>query len=126
MTLTLNLRGDLAKLSDAELAARLKETWEQYGAAEKRFHWWQPRWWLLGKRGPIRHPRAYQFLAALQSMGGDEWLSLLFATVLSQRDASRYVRWPDRTAAMHMSVCEIQDIIAEVERRIDQRQATTT
>jgi hypothetical protein len=125
MALSINLRGDLAKLSDEELAARLKEAWDQYEAAEKRFHWWTARGWLLGKRGPVRHPRVYQFLAAVQHTDA-QWVSLLFATALSHKDASGFVQRLDRNAGMHMSACEIQDIVDEIERRMEQRQDTKT
>jgi len=124
MSPSINLRSDLARLNDEELATRLKEAWQTYEQAEGRAHWWQPRWWLLGRRGPIRHPRAYQFLAALQAASGDAWLSLLFATVASHKDAKAFVQ-SDRTAGMHMSMCEIRDIIDEAERRVDQRKGTT-
>jgi hypothetical protein len=98
MALSINLRGDLAQLSDAELAARLEQAWQAYEVAEKRE--WTSNWWLLGKRGPIRHPRAYQFVAALQATDGG-WISLLFAAALSHKDGAGFVRWADRTAGMH-------------------------
>jgi hypothetical protein len=125
MGLNINLRGDLAKLGDDELAERLKEAWRAYEEADGRFHWWQPRWWLLGRRGPIRHPRAYQFLAALQATDGG-WLNTLFATVASHKDAAGFVRRFDRTAGMHVSICEIHDMIEEIERRLDKRQDVKT
>jgi hypothetical protein len=57
MRLQINLRGDLAKLGDGELAKRLEEAWQAYGAstANARFRVWAS--W----RGPIKHPWAYRF-----------------------------------------------------------------
>jgi len=67
MRLRLNLRGDLAKLSDVELAERLAAAWQAYDAVERptRFALWLAMMW----RGPIRHPRAYRFLSLIGNTG---------------------------------------------------------
>jgi hypothetical protein len=59
MPLSLNLRHDLARLPDAQLAERLEESWHDFSQLEldagfKLF---------ASFRGPIRHPSAYAFLS---------------------------------------------------------------
>lgn len=125
MGLSINLRGDLAKLSDAELAARLKTAWNSYEASDKLQKPWWSRWTFLGSRGPIRHPGAYRFLAALQSgAGGEAWLMPLFALLSIHSKAEESVRRLDNNASMHIDLCEIYDIVDEIERRIGRRQGT--
>src|SRR5262245_20937060 len=66
MGFSINLRGDLAKLSDAELAARLDDAWQAYRNIEAKF----PRVKLwCSYRGPVRHPWAYRFLSVLGISG---------------------------------------------------------
>jgi hypothetical protein len=59
MRFRINLRGDLAKLSDAELVDRLQAAWTAYDAAERsnRFTLWYSR------RGPLRHPWFYRLFS---------------------------------------------------------------
>jgi hypothetical protein len=103
------------------LATRLEQRWHEYEAAEKRPNWSFLSWPLVGKRGPIRHPRAYRFLAALQASSGDHWISLLFSTVASSKKHEQTLR-RDSTADMHLNLCEISDIVDELERRLAQRE----
>jgi hypothetical protein len=118
MRASINLRGDLAKLSDAELIERLQEAWRAYEVAAKK-----PWAWLLhSRRGPIRHPRAYRFLSVLAS-GGGSWLDLLFAAALSGKTAEPSLRWADPTVDAHLSLCEIRDLTDEMERRVADRRA---
>jgi len=60
MGLSINFRGDLARLSDAELAARLEHAWRAHQAAKDRVP--QCNVWY-SRRGPIRHPWAYRILS---------------------------------------------------------------
>ena len=127
MGFSINLRSDLAKLSDADLAKRLEETWHSYEEANKQGLWrgwyfWMPL--IYSFRGPLRHPRAYRFLAALQgSSGSSGWLDLLFAVALSDKRAERFLKSAGGPIVQtHMSLCEIRGIIEEVERRVEQRQ----
>jgi hypothetical protein len=122
MKLSLNLRGDLAKLTDQELAERLDQSSQAYDAAS------QSRWsgWV-GKpspiRGPIRHPRAYRVLATLPGMSGSIWIDLLVAGIASSKSgekALRWLGWPQ--VDMYLHGCEIRDIVDEAKRRMEQRE----
>jgi hypothetical protein len=114
--LVANLRQDLAQLSDAELGQRLQDAWQAYEAAEKR-----PKWSWLGwsLRGPVRHPAAYRFFAALGSSGGS-LMDVLVSTLLMGKKTERFLRW-DRAVDMHLSLCEVRDITDEIERRVNLR-----
>ncbi|HZO47309.1 MAG TPA: hypothetical protein VFB68_15545 [Xanthobacteraceae bacterium] len=125
MGLSINFRSDLAKLSDAELATRLETAWNSYEAANKLKKSWWSRWSFLGSRGPIRHPGAYRFLAALRSgAGGEAWLLPLFALLSIRSKSEESVRRLDDNASMHIDLCEINDIVEEIERRVSRRQGT--
>jgi hypothetical protein len=119
-----NLRSDLARLSDTDLAARLEEAWHEYDAAGKPARWLQ--WAILSPlhswRGPIRHPRAYRFLSVLGGADGPWWLVLLLATVISDKRVEEVFRAGGPPDA-HLTLCEILDIVDEVERRVARRQA---
>jgi hypothetical protein len=54
--LSLNLRHDLKRTSDAQLAERLERIWRDYSQAEAEA--W-PYKLLASFRGPFRHPSAY-------------------------------------------------------------------
>jgi hypothetical protein len=60
MPLSLNLRHDLKRMSDAQLAERLERTWQTYSEAEAEA--W-PYKLLASFRGPFRHPLAYPFFS---------------------------------------------------------------
>jgi len=112
-----NLRSDLARLNDADLTARLEEAWHQYESAEK------PRPGPLHSlRGPIRHPRAYRFLRSVWGFDGPWWFVLLGTIVASDKRVDEFLRAggpPDP----HLTLCEIRDMVDEVERRVAKRQA---
>jgi hypothetical protein len=111
--LAVNLRGDLAKLSDAELAERLEAAWREYEAAPRSGWWWN--WSDRPSRGPIRHPRAYRFLMLLQGSSGSPFDLLLSLAFSSKRFAHRL------RPNSELSVCEIRDIMDEIERRLKHR-----
>jgi len=126
MALSLNLRSDLAKLTDAELAHRLEQSFRAYDAANDRKRWWNSGSlsWIF--RGPIRHPRAYRFFAALTGSSGS-WLDVLFATVLSDKRSARLLGpGADVQSDLYLQVCEMRDIVDEAERRIAHRQGQTS
>jgi hypothetical protein len=112
MLLSLNLRHDLARMSDAQLAERLERTWQMYSQAEAEA--WPCR--LMGSfRGPIRHPLAYPFLSWLGvrsgitfTFGPSFWLSI--GSLLSKRGRT----W----MRMHLTLCEVRDINDEIKRRV--------
>src|SRR5262245_5796490 len=121
MRSSLNLRGDLAKLSDIELPERLEAAWQTYELANKRW----PGWWMRpsGWRGPFQHPRAYRFLSALGSSSGNGWFDFVFAAMLNGKWAEPFLRRADPSADSHLALCEIQDLTDEMERRVAQRRA---
>ena len=94
MRFGINLRGDLAKLSDAELATRLDETCKELEATKPA-----PRFSpvLAGVRGPLRHPWFYK-------------LHMLLAADM----------WPGNAgvAQRHLLECELQDLNDELLRRV--------
>jgi hypothetical protein len=113
MKIAVNLRGDLAKLSDAELAERLNAAWEAIDASEGR----RQSWWPLGKwRGPVRHRGAYRLLSVLPVVADTEpgWLASLLA--LSSKRLERLLE--GTTIARYRHLCEIQDIMDEMECRV--------
>jgi hypothetical protein len=123
MAFSSNRSDDLAALSDAELAQRLEEAWNVYEAAQQK----RNRWWFPGRRairGPIHHPGAYRFFYALERTGLGP-LELLFAAVLSDKQAGRLFRRFFPQNNMNLTLCEILDIVDEVKRRVAQRQGQT-
>jgi hypothetical protein len=111
MRLSVNLRDDLAKLSDTELATRLDAAWRTYDSTKKPWLWRGPLW-----RSPVRHPRAYRFLSLLGTSSGS-WFDLLFAAALSAKGAEPLLR---RNPAMDLdlTIYEIRDLMEEMERRV--------
>jgi hypothetical protein len=121
---SVNLRGDLAKLSDAELAEHLEAAWQAVDAAQarRRGTWFFFRSWVIAPwRGPIRHPRAYRFQSLL-SGGNPWWFVLLVASVFSGKQYERFLR-RDMATDEYLSLCEVRDITDEIERRLAQRKA---
>src|SRR5262245_30340616 len=113
MSLSINLRGDLAKLSDEELAARLAAAWERHRAAENStpgdFNIW------YSQRGPIKHPWAYR-LFSVMGVSSRWWF-------ISLRVGPGVGHGP---MGMHLALCEILDIHDEIQRRIDHEKALAT
>lgn len=119
MALALNLRGDLTKLSDAELAERLAEMWARHDASRR---------WSFGPlfsfRWPLRPPRVYRFFWALGAMRGGisgHWIDLLFPLVMSSKLTDALV---DAAKDDDLALCEIRDIQDEIERRLKLRKAS--
>jgi hypothetical protein len=113
----INFRGDLAKLTDAELAERLQKALDDFNEANNRrgiSGWSWPIWrW----RGPIRHPRVYRAFSSLfGGSNGNLFFDLVWALGLSGKLGDRLLR-KDRAIAMHLSLCEIEDLIDEAKRR---------
>lgn len=122
MTKSLNLRGDLAKLGDTELAERLEATWRDLDAVRKRRRpWWRGGGPLFPWRGPIRHPRAYRFLSLLALGEGNVFAAALGAA-WSGKAVERALRGDVETDEF-LSVCEVRDIMDEIARRVAARKA---
>jgi len=126
MNASVNLRGDLAKLNDSELGERLNAAWQAVDAARagKRRSWlWpklQPGFGLAYPwRGPFRHPRFYRFLA-IWSYGDGGPLEAIAAAVFSGRQYERFFR-KDPGTNEYLSLCEVRDIMDEIERRLAAR-----
>jgi hypothetical protein len=113
MRFALNLRSDLTRLNDAEVADRLVATWRAYEVAEQdaRFAWRELKY---STRGPIRHPWAYLFssIMAIGDRGGlGFWMGQpFFPSLLGDRRSRALVK-------MHLNLCEIRDIQDEIECR---------
>jgi len=110
MRFSINLRGDLAKLTDVELADRLQAAWAAYDAADRsnRFKLWYSR------RGPLRHPWFYRMLSvAGLSGGGSLYLGL-----------GPFIRHD--AYGQHLTLCEIKDLTDEMERRMEHRKCART
>jgi hypothetical protein len=111
MPLSLNLRYDLARISDAQLAERLERTLQMHSQAEADA--WPYRL-MTSFRGPIRHPLVYPFLSWVGvrfgitfSLGPSFWLCV--GSLLSKREHT----W----MRMHLTLCEVRDITDEMKRR---------
>jgi hypothetical protein len=111
MGFAINLRGDLAKLSDAELSERLEAAWRAYeeAAANSRIKLWYSR------RGPLRHPRAYRFLSVVGLQG--PWFTFYLGL-------GPFLRWD--AYGQHLALCEAKDLTDEIERRTSLRQVPAT
>jgi hypothetical protein len=123
---SVNLRGDLAKLSDAELAARLEATWQALDAARSRkSSFWTfgitPQFWLVYPwRGPFRHPRFYRFWMMLSLSRGNLLAAVVAAAFLSGKKFEQALRH-DADADQYLSITEVRDIMDEIERRLAMR-----
>jgi hypothetical protein len=115
---SVNLRGDLAKLSDAELAERLDAAWQAVDEARQRKRsWWQGGLLTFPWRGPLRHPRFYRFYTLLGNMHGPFWLVAAIASVLSGKQFERFLR-SDADVDEYLGICEVRDLMDEIERRL--------
>jgi hypothetical protein len=112
MRFSINLRDDLAKLSDTKLTARLDAAWQTYDSIRKPWLWRAPLW-----RSPVRHPRAYRFLSLL-GMSKGSWSDVLFAAAPSAKEAEPFLRRTDRAVDLDLTICEIRDLMEEMERRV--------
>jgi hypothetical protein len=115
MPLSLNLRHDLAALSDAELAERLERVRQAHLQAERAA---SPGKLWASFRGPIRHPLAYPFLSWLgvrHGIAGTFSPSFLFGVQALLSARHRMVM------RVHLALCEARDIADEMERRVASR-----
>ena len=116
MRFSINLRGDLAKLSDAALVERVEKAWRDYEAAEGK----PRRGELVGSwNGPIRHPLAYRFTSMIDYRRGR--LNRYMGTIAGF-DLGTLLGFPSLPEIdMHLALCEIRDLTDELERRVGRR-----
>lgn len=116
MRFSINLRGDLAKLSDAALVERIEQAWQTYEAADRK----PRRGDLAGSwNGPIRHPLAYRFTSMIDWRL--PWLTRRLATIGDFSIASLLGLRAPPEIDMHLTLCEIRDLMDELERRVVRR-----
>ena len=109
---SINLRYDLASLSDAQLAERLERTWQMHSQAEAEA---LPLKLCASFRGPVRHPLAYPFISWLGVQVG-----LVGASFGPSFSFSIQGLFSERQRALmrtHLSLCEAHDIVDEIKRR---------
>jgi hypothetical protein len=115
MRLGVNLRFDLKRLSDAQLAALLESSWERYETAQPMAMPYRLR---SSARGPIHHPLAYPFLSILSYSEPWSWgLSLAFLFSIDGLISSR----TRAMMHMHLALCDIADVTDELRRRATRR-----
>lgn len=116
MPFSINLRGDLAELSDTALVERIDKAWADYEAAERK----PRRGELVGSwNGPIRHPLAYRFMSMIDYRRGR--LSGYMGTI-GQFTLGSLLGFPSMPEIdMHLTLCEIRDLMDEMERRVVHR-----
>lgn len=112
MGLGINLRFDLMRLSDTQLAALLDECWQRYEAARESA---APLVVLSSGRGLIRHAWAYPFVSVLMYGRSFLWafglaVECSLAGLISARDRA--------IMQMHLALCDIADIEDEIRRRL--------
>ena len=108
----INLRSDLKKLSDAELADRLESALLSLPENKRSLFGAGP---LFGSRTPVRHPRIYRFMEGLgASNSGNIFVDLLIPLAWSMMNVK----------TDHQLVCEIRDLMDEAERRVALRKRT--
>jgi hypothetical protein len=131
MAFGLNLRRDLAKLSDQELADRFEQASAAHELAKENLRR-DGGVLLFSVRGPIRHPRAYRFLtiAFVVTASADGWpalplaiVSIFSGLVLSHRKYEQHLNPQDRPN-LHLNMCEMKDIVDEIRRRVKYRKVS--
>ena len=123
MRWSINLRGDLAKLNDDELAKRFDDTSRAFDTAvnEPRSNGVKLRWSF---RGPLRHPWFYPFTSVLAGSGpGFIFLSNSLGPFLSTRIAAKRAAMTD-LMDQHLLLCELRDLNDETERRVARRRGS--
>jgi hypothetical protein len=115
LPLSLNLRHDLARMSDAQLVERLEQTRNSYSQVEADA--WPFKLWA-SFRGSVRHHSAYAFLswqAVSSSLSWQFGPSFAFGvgSLLSKRSRA--------LMRMHLAICEVRDINDEMKRRVSDR-----
>jgi len=109
---SINLRYDLASMSDAQLEERLERIWQMHSRAVAEA---LPLKIWASFRGPVRHPLAYPFTS---------WLGVRFVFGVSFGPSFSFSiqgLFSERDRAVmrtHLSLCEARDIVDELKRRV--------
>ena len=109
---SLNLRYDLASMSDAQLAERLDRTWQMHSRAEAEA---LPLTLGASFRGPVRHPLAYPFISWLGARAG--FVRASFGPSFSYSIQGLLSERHRALMRTHLSLCEARDIVDEIKRR---------
>jgi hypothetical protein len=106
----INLRSDLARLDDAEIAKALELRWDEFETAREKSR----SKLRLSMRGPIRHHWAYRFLSlgCVTGPGFSLYLGNIWLGIASYEK-------------LHLTMCEIRDLQDEIKKRLVKREAAT-
>jgi hypothetical protein len=110
---SINLRYDLASMSDAQLAERLERTWQMHSQTEAEA---LPLKLCASFRGPVRHPFAYPFISWLGVRAG--FMAASFGPSFSISIKGLLSEQYRALMRTHLSICEAHDIVDEIERRV--------
>ena len=120
MRFSINLRGDLTKLSDSALAERHEKFSQALDTAVN-----EPRWknteLTCSFRGPVRHPWAYPILSVVGYWGGGGgYVGPAYGLLIMNKIVGRSLPSAD-AMDMHLLRCELRDLQDEMQRRLSQR-----
>ena len=117
MAFAINLRFDLKRLSDDELAKRLEHAFVEREAIRPGVF---GAWNNDSHRGPIRHPAVYAFLYLLYGVTDFHFFVFFLVPFLLSRRVRKWLL--DSTdARIYLLNCEILDLHDEVARRVKAR-----
>ena len=131
MTFSNNLRGDLAKLSDAELAARLEQSWSHYETTDKKR---RSRSWFWTGRRTAELPLAVRIWLGFYRAPGFRVIALGFmAIVFNGIPIELLIKDPKQGSDVitkmitgaDADINEIQAITKEIKRRVAERKASS-
>jgi hypothetical protein len=110
---------ELAKLSDAELAARLERAWAYYETSDKRV---RSRSWFWSRRRTVDLPLVARIWAGFHRSPGFRLIHGAFWGALGSNWAPKVVS--DAAVELDDHIGEIQAIIAEIKRRVERRKVS--
>ena len=122
MGLSINLRGDLAKLSDAELAERLKHAWARYENADKQQRSSSMFW---KGRPTAKLPLGHRLWAGFHRSPGFRVFDWGLRAFLGSHTNSDIIGKPvlvsDAAIKTDDHISDIENIMSEIKRRLDKR-----
>jgi hypothetical protein len=127
MSLSINLRGDLAKLSDAELAERLTQAWTRYESADSRRRSTSLFW---RRRRTTNLPLPYRIWTGFHGSPGFRVIDWALRALISSYTHSEI--WMKKPLLVSDAAIEVDDhigeilmITSEIKRRVDRQKAPT-